>query len=155
MSMSLPTDQLHSLWDEFLQRWPLEKLQTMELNDYTAAGNTDSFCNWLESRTEELGSIWGGSAFKFGVYNRKDKAHKQDRYGRMFTTDFAWMAKYGSTPEDAFLTVRDQIVAVANNARAGNLAAIENADLGEVLRWKIAFLYQDRATLRIAPIFTG
>lgn len=153
--MSLPTDQLHSLWDELLQRWPLEKLQTMELNDYTAAGNTDSFCNWLEARTEELGSIWGGSAFKFGVYNRKDKAHKQDRYGRMFTTDFAWMAKYGSTPEDAFLAVRDQIVAVANNARAGNLGAIDKADLGEALRWKIAFLYQDRATLRIAPIFTG
>lgn len=155
MSLSLSSKQLNDLWDQFLQRWPLENLDNMQLADYTAAGGDDSFCYWLEARTEELGSIWGGSAFKFGVYNRKDKAKKASRYGRQFTQDYAWLEKYGSTPAEAFSEVLGYIIAVAQAARFGDLEAIDKADLGEAIRWKIAFLYQDRTNPMIVPIYKG
>ena len=64
------------LWDSFLARWPLQSLPAMTLEQYAQAGNKDSFVYWLESRTEDLGSIWGGSSFKFGVYSRKDRSEK-------------------------------------------------------------------------------
>ena len=74
-----------ALWDKFLDRWPLEKLGQITLQEYSEAGNNDSFTNWLESITENLGSIWGGSAFKFGVYSRDDLSEKRDGAGRSYS----------------------------------------------------------------------
>lgn len=50
----------YELWDEFLRVWPLARLATMTLDDYTQAGAKDSFTYWIESRLDKLGSIWGG-----------------------------------------------------------------------------------------------
>ena len=36
------------LWDKFTQRWPIEKLQTLTLEEYNSLGSKDSFCYWLE-----------------------------------------------------------------------------------------------------------
>ncbi|MFZ5534125.1 MAG: hypothetical protein ACOY5H_11535 [Pseudomonadota bacterium] len=58
----------YALWDEFLSVWPASDLATMTLDDYSQAGSKDSFTYWIESRLDELGSIWGGSLFKFGVF---------------------------------------------------------------------------------------
>ena len=66
----------YELWDEFLTVWPLTRLATMTLDDYSQAGSKDSFTYWIESRLDELGSIWGGSSFKFGVFSRKDTDDK-------------------------------------------------------------------------------
>jgi len=52
---------------EFLQRWPSERLRTMTLPEYAAAGGKDTLVYSMESRLEDYGSIWGGSAFKFGI----------------------------------------------------------------------------------------
>ena len=51
-------------WDEFLAKWPLEKLEQMTLEEYTNAGSKESFTYWIEANLENLGSIWGGSDFK-------------------------------------------------------------------------------------------
>ena len=71
-----------ALWDEFLKRWPLESLQSMSLQQYTQAGNDDCFVYWLEVKTESLGSIWGGSAFKFGIFSRKAKDERVSEVAR-------------------------------------------------------------------------
>ncbi|MDF1653425.1 hypothetical protein P1J24_32075, partial [Pseudomonas aeruginosa] len=63
-------------WSDFLLRWPLESLSELTLEQYTQAGDSNTFTYWLEVATEELGSIWGGSAFKFGIYSRNDKSPK-------------------------------------------------------------------------------
>ena len=47
----------YELWDEFLTVWPLTRLATMTLDDYSQAGSKDSFTYWIESRLDELGSI--------------------------------------------------------------------------------------------------
>ena len=140
-------------WDAFLQRWPLNSLQTMTLLQYTQAGDKDSFVYWLESRTEMLGSIWGGSSFKFGVFSRKNLTVKEDSKGLRYDGQYGWLAKYGDTPEAAFEKVRSIICTVAQAGRAGDLDKVELADLGIVTKWKIAFLYQDRQNPRIVPIY--
>lgn len=55
------------LLKDFLHTFPLDSLQGMTLEQYTNLNKDDSFCYWLESRTYELGSIWGGSSYKFGI----------------------------------------------------------------------------------------
>jgi len=141
------------LWDEFLSEWPLQKLPTMSLQDYTQAGNPKSFTNWLEGRLAELGSIWGGSAFKFGIFSRKDKTDKPEGGGASYSEDYGWHSKYGENEEQAFLKVREIIVSIAEAAAQGDLEAIEAADLGQAVKWKIAFHYQDRSQPCIVNIF--
>jgi 5-methylcytosine-specific restriction protein B len=145
---------LDALWDEFLARWPLESLHSMSLADYTQAGSKDCFTYWLESRTEDLGSIWGGSAFKFGVYSRKDQTEKTaSSIAKAFSTTHGWLTKYGASANEAFERVRAIVASVAQAARAGDLDAVEAADLGSTTKWKIAFLYQERQHPCVLPVF--
>ncbi|WP_308142725.1 AAA family ATPase [Burkholderia pseudomallei] len=155
--MKLNANTANALWDAFLARWPLNALNTLTLEQYTQIKGDktdgDSFTYWLESKTEEVGSIWGGSAFKFGIYHRNNNESKADGRGRVYTDSYAWYEQYGRTAEEAFLAVKNEVVKVATAARAGQLDVVEQARLGSAIKWKIAFLYQDRDKPTIIPIF--
>ncbi|MBH9577856.1 AAA family ATPase [Inhella proteolytica] len=144
-----------TLWTQFLQRWPLDKLAGMTLRDYNQAGEDDHFCRWLEKRTETLGSIWGGSSLKFGIYSRSSSATKEPsaQKGVMQDEHYGWYAKYGRTAEEAFAAIRALIVQTAQAARAGRLDEVEGIDLWPIVRRKIAFLYQDREHPCILPVY--
>jgi hypothetical protein len=63
-------DSLRQLHQEFLDRFPRNKIAQMSLEEY-ALGHKDykdSFCYWLEWRLKELGSVRGGSSAKWGVW---------------------------------------------------------------------------------------
>ncbi|WP_027897330.1 AAA family ATPase [Zestomonas thermotolerans] len=151
MSQSIAARE--ALWDAFLQRWPLERLPEISLAEYSTAGDDDCFVYWLESRTEELGSIWGGSAFKFGIYSRKSKKAKSSNHKLSYDEHYAWYSKYGSSPQAAFEQVRQHLVTVAQAARQGDFAAIDKVDLGQAFKWKLAFLYQDLQAPQLLPIY--
>ncbi|WP_435896420.1 hypothetical protein [Pseudomonas aeruginosa] len=140
-------------WSDFLLRWPLESLSELTLEQYTQAGDSNTFTYWLEVATEELGSIWGGSAFKFGIYSRKDKSPKAGDQHTRYSTDYAWVSKYGDSAESAFARVKSIILDIAQASRRGDLAAIDAADLGTVTKWKLAFLYQDREKPTVLPVY--
>lgn len=156
--MKFSPDQAANLWDRFLKRWPLGTLKDITLEQYAAlrTGNdeSESFTYWLESKTEELGSIWGGSAFKFGIYKRSNTEEKASAQGRIYGAQYAWYEKYGPTPEVAFEAVKREIIKVAKAAREGDTQTIEKADLGYAVKWKLAFLYQPVETPYLLPIFS-
>lgn len=144
----------YALWDEFLSVWPASRLATMTLDDYTQAGSKDSFTYWIESRLDELGSIWGGSSFKFGVFSRKDTEDKKSDTKLSYSDTHGWYSSLGSTAEAAFEQVRGFVAQVADWAAKGDLDAIESFEhLGEAFKWKIAFHYQDRLAPVIIDIF--
>src|SRR5690606_35887460 len=62
--------------------------------------------------------------------------------------------KYGSSPQSAFEQVRAHIVATAEAARKGDFAAITDIDLGQTVKWKLAFLYQDRQEPQLLPVYS-
>jgi 5-methylcytosine-specific restriction protein B len=87
--MSASIKEREAMWDEFLSRWPLEKLRQITLKEYSQAGDSDCFTfGWLEQKTENLGSIWGGSAFKFGIYSRKDQSENLNGSGRSYSREY-------------------------------------------------------------------
>ncbi len=146
--------EMYALWDEFLSVWPESRLATMKLDEYSKAGSRDTFTFWIESRLEPLGSIWGGSAFKFGVYSRGVETAKENKKGRSYSDAHAWYTKLGGSAEDAFNLVRATICEIVKLAKEGNLEEIEKCNiLGEAYKWKIAFHYQDRINPRIISIF--
>lgn len=144
----------YALWDEFLTVWPASRLATMTLDEYTQAGSKDSFTYWIESRLDELGSIWGGSSFKFGVFSRKDTEVRESAENRSYSDTHGWYSALGATAEEAFDKVRGYVGQIAALAANGDLDGIEAFDhLGEATKWKIAFHYQNRQQPVIVDIF--
>lgn len=144
----------YALWDEFLTVWPASRLATMTLDEYTQAGSKDSFTYWIESQLDELGSIWGGSAFKFGVFSRKDTEVRESAENRSYSDTHGWYSALGATAEEAFEKVRGYVGQIAALAANGDLDGIEAFDhLGEATKWKIAFHYQNRQQPVIVDIF--
>jgi 5-methylcytosine-specific restriction protein B len=144
----------YQLWNEFLEVWPIHRLESMTLDKYSSAGSKDTFTYWIESRLDQLGSIWGGSAFKFGVFSRKDTESKVNGDKLSYSDTHGWYSGFGSSAEEAFQKVRDCICLIAKSASEGNLQAIENEkSLGDAYKWKIAFHYQDRTNPTVVNIF--
>ena len=143
----------YALWDEFLDLWPVSRLRKMTLAEYSTAGDKDTFIYWLELRLNDLGNIGGGSAFKFGIFSRKDTAHKANESGARYTSDYAWHARYGETPQAAFERVSEIVVSIAEAAQRGDWKKVEEADLGPATKWKIAFHYQDRKQPGAVDVF--
>ncbi|UOD32156.1 AAA family ATPase [Massilia violaceinigra] len=145
----------YDLWDEFLAVWPESRLATMTLDEYTKAGSKDTFTYWMEARLDKMGSIWGGSSFKFGIYSRKVTDEKPSDATLRYSAEHAWYTALGDTAEQAFLQVRQGIVRIARLAAEGDREAIGALDIfGSVYRWKIAFHYQNRQTPQFVNIFT-
>jgi 5-methylcytosine-specific restriction protein B len=147
------SQEQEKLWGEFLVVWPPERVAAMTLKEYSSVGTDDSFTWFLESKMNLLGGIGGGSSFKFGIYHRNDMVPKEPVGGRIWGENYAWYAKYGETPESAFIAVRERLVAILDAAQAGNLDAIDEIDFSEGVKWKIAFLYQPRETPLTFPIY--
>lgn len=140
----------HNLYLKFQTEFPLETLGSLPLEKYTNLNRIDSFCYWLESETHKLGSIWGGSSYKFGIY-RFQKTPQLGDTRIKFDEKYAWYAKYNADNRDkAYNIVRNVIVKIANAARSGDYEAIDEiTELGNSYKWKIAFLYSDEKLLPI------
>ena len=154
MADKLPSERF-DLWDRFLSRWPIEKLPEMDLPDYNKLQGKDSFCYWLENLTSPLGSIWGGSSFKFGVFefNPNVQNASEGGVGSLHDNQYKWLQKYGDTALDAFEKIKGIIVTIAKAASEGNLSIIDSADLGHATKWKIAFLYQQKNNIKIPCVY--
>ncbi|HEX3044882.1 MAG TPA: hypothetical protein VHY08_09005 [Bacillota bacterium] len=133
----------YDLWMEFRKTWPPERVRNMTLAEYTNSGSKDTFTYWIESRLDKLGSIWGGPAFKFGIYSRNDKMPKENIGGRMYSENYGWMQKYGNTEDEAFTNIKAQIISVIEAIQKNDLQKIEQVDLGSSYKWKIAFHFQN------------
>ena len=137
----------HKINEEFLKQFPLEKLKDMTLEQYTNLNRSDSFCYWIESKTEILGSVWGANAFKFGIY-RYNKKPKDSMTNILFDDKYAWYSSLGSTSNEAFMKVREAVVKAAEYGSKGDLKSIESIQgLAPMIKWKIAFLYSQESII--------
>jgi 5-methylcytosine-specific restriction enzyme B len=132
-----------SLRRQFLERFPASGLADLTLEQYSLGLEPmeNSFCYWLEFKTKELGSIQGGSAFKFLVFFDKDG--KNFRFADRF-----------KTKEDAFASVKSGILELVRLGNEGRFAECENVPpftTMAVIRGKILNMYYPEQFL---PIFS-
>lgn len=158
---NLDEKKLQEMLDGFLnfqEVWTLEKVKNMTLEEYTNIKkdnpNRDDFTFWIESKLDNLGSIWGGSAFKFGIYRRNDESQKESSSGRLYSQNYAWIAKYGNNENEAFNNIKEKIIQIIQASQDNNLKTIEKIDFGDAIKWKIAFHYQDLKNIKIVNIFS-
>lgn len=141
--MTVTAEQREQILANFHNNWPLSALQNLTLEQYICIDNKNTLAYWLEFGDGRLlGSIKGGDASKFGIYERKAKA-KGERGFISYDDRYSWKNKYGHTAEEAFATIKAHILTIAQAAQAGDTQTIENLDFETALKWKLAFLYQD------------
>lgn len=134
-------ENLYKLKQDFLDYWTLDKLEIMTLEQYTDTNRENSFCYWLEHITRDLGSIVGGSSYKFGIYKMGATSKTESATNRTNDGEYAWHTKYGIERESAFESLKKAIIKIAKSAQNNSLEIIDEIDLGHAYKWKIAFLY--------------
>lgn len=139
--------EFDKLYEEFNQRFPIEKLESIPLEQYTNLDG-DYFCTWVERKTQKLGSIQGAPSFKFGIY--KCKKVPKDRSGQMYDGEYAWLSKFGEKRDEVYLAVREELVRVAQAARNGNFEVVDKSKFYPIFKWKVAFLYSEK---KLIPIY--
>lgn len=138
-------EEAKNLYNLFQRQFPIEKLRTLPIEEYTNNERDNSFCYWLEVKTQELGSIWGGSAYKFGIYKASGKINPSNK--TLNDGVYAWYKKYGNTKEEAYKKVLSNIIEIAEAAQKKEYAIIDSIDLGCSYKWKIAYLYSNMSLL--------
>jgi hypothetical protein len=109
-------DDLRRLREEFVHRFPKEKLGEMTLQQYALGqqDSPDSFCRWLEFRTKKLGSMSGGRVDKHGVWwSKKENCW---RWNKSFGTQNA---------EDALARIRGGIAALVKAVEEKRFDALD------------------------------
>lgn len=142
----MTTQEKDKLYNDFLEEFPIERLENLSLEEYTNLEKSNSFCYWLETRTENLGSIWGAFSDKFGIY----RCRNERKGGKKFISDgvYAWHKSYGNNAQEAFEQVRKKILQVAICAKNAEFEKIDDIDLlWPLYKWKIAFLYSNQKLL--------
>ena len=144
-------NELQTVWDEFLERWPAERISSMTLEEYVSTKDKSTFTYWVETQTGSIANIKGSPSPKFGIYKRQSEP--KERSGMTHGENYSWWDKFGKTESEAFNNVRNEIVKVIRAAQIGDLQVIDNVPLAPVFKWKIAFLYQDQIRPKIINIF--
>lgn len=136
---------------EFLKVFPYEKTMSMTLEDYSglATENDDFFCRWVEFKTNKLGGIRGGSAYKYGIY-RIGNDGKTSKNG-FVENGYAWLKEVGSSLDEASNYVLTNIKSVIQAAHEGRFEDIDGIEgFFDVFKWKVAFLYSEK---KLVPIY--
>ena len=145
-------NELHVIKSQFLERFPLASLSAMPLETYTNLERSNSFCYWLESITHELGSIWGGSAYKFYIFEYNQNRNREKKNGKYLRDEkYTWLASVGDTRDVAYNVVQSRVFQIATEANNGNFSAIDDIVFGDVVKWKIAYLYSND---KLIPIYS-
>ena len=146
----------HSQWKEFLKVWPRERIEAMTLHEYTSYNDKDTFTYWIETKLRGLGSIKGGSSYKFGIFKHKEITGPKNHTKSDQTSDaeYSWRKPLGDNKDQAFARVKRGVVDVIRSIGRDNIQPINDVPLGPSFKWKIAFLYQDPDKPRLVSIYS-
>lgn len=142
------TEISREILNEFLERWDIDTIKSMTLEQYVSVGDKDTFCQWLETKTKALGSIKGINSSKFGIYKRSDP--NANPKNLVNGTHYSWQRYYGQNRNEAFQNVKAEILRIIEYSENGDFEKIDDLHLTLFVKWKIAYLYSNE---RLIPIF--
>lgn len=115
----------------FSSQYNRSVIKNMTMEQYCIGhGDHDNFCYKIERELERMGNITGMSRQKkFGVWYDK-------KLGKYQNTK-----KFGNSPEDAWVNVKDEILKLLEAGEKRNYAVIENSSLSPLFRYKLLAIY--------------
>ena len=142
--------------DDFLKEWPLERLQSMTLEDYTAQiddpGAERSFGYMLCYQTPGQYKT-GKPVGRLGIAKCPEDGFKQ-LIGEKNDGKYMWKSDLGSSAEEAFDRIKSDICLVASAARQGRFDLIDKVGLISGLKWYVAYIYQNHANPGVTSLYS-
>lgn len=154
------------IFKKFQEKWPLESVRKMSLEEYTGNKKAE-FTYWLEHWTKnktEFGHIGGPAGglanLKSGICfcgGKEYKTKKQVCYSK--DKNYVWLKRIydkDNDPQKAFEVIKKKIIAIIEASEEGDLDTIESINLipdYDSYKWAIAFYYQDPNKIKIIDIF--
>lgn len=136
----------NALLKKFLERFPVDAIPGMAIDDYVIGKRESSFCWWVETNLSELGDIRGGqlSAFqRFGIYYSRDKSDY------VFHNSSAKKNRFGAHKDEVFEGVIASIVQLLESLRKHDLNGIAQNRLNPLFKNKLTYLYDSEHWLPI------
>jgi len=98
--------------DKFLNRWPVDAVNKMTLDQYVSVGNPDTFCQWVETKTVNLGNTKGPvGSINFGIYKRTNKNKEPRNYDN--DEEYSWRKSFdANTRKETFEIVKNEIIKI-------------------------------------------
>jgi 5-methylcytosine-specific restriction protein B len=129
--------ELAALLQEFQQRFPKENLAELTLDTYSVGrSDGDSFCYWLEFKTNLLGGVGGGNAGKWGIYwSKGDQTWKWNK------------SLKSATPEEALQKLKTGLINLTEAAASDQFDQLDSIGTNQLglnrnaLRAKPLYLY--------------
>ncbi|TLD80873.1 hypothetical protein LS68_005195 [Helicobacter sp. MIT 05-5293] len=151
--------ELRVLFLEFQERWNLERVKNMTLEEYTGIGGEtrDDFTYWIEYKLDLLNK-YDRNPTKFGIWKNNNEEKQTNRAS--YNGDYGWFNSLKEkTPQQAFEKMKSYIVRLIRLSQGNHLDEIDeivNIEklIGDVCAWKIAFCYQNINDMRILCIFS-
>lgn len=118
----------------FTRKFTLTEIENMDKDRYVEGkvikGEPDknTFCYWVEWKTEKLGRVQGTTAYKFGLYVDKDS--QQYKFTKRFGNE-----------DEAFDFLKNEIIKLITVGASKNLEKIKKVELSPMFKGKILFLY--------------
>jgi len=137
-----------SILNDFLKMWPLEKVRQMTLDEYVNVKNTETFCQYVETKTRSLGSIKGlPGSIKFGIYKRKNP--KKPKKNAISDDIHTWLPYYGTDIDEVFVKIKQDLINTIVSIQKLDYEKIDNIHLPNIFKWKVAFLYSNEGFIPI------
>ncbi len=120
---------------EFVQKYSLNKIYDMKLDEYVSGLKKDgrenykTFCYDIETGLLELGSMKGSSALKFGIYYSTDKK------------TYITTKKIESDNDLVFKNVKSEIYKLITSGATNDFNKINNTKLSPMFKYKILATY--------------
>lgn len=106
----------------FVEKFPIENIIDLNIEQYAQGTDDNSFCFWLEHRRPHiLFGIGGSSAKKFGIY-------KSQKIGGYTNLDLAEEPLKGEELDKLFLSLKNQIIKALEYTRKDQISLIKSID---------------------------
>lgn len=127
---------------EFVEKFPIESIRKMDVDNYSLGGKQGNLCWWLEYNTVELGSIKGGVALKHKIYY----SVKEARW--IFPKEF-------KNETEAWLKLREELYKFLKEFRDEGIYEVGQTNIlysMNMVRTKLLFLYYPE---KLLPIYSA
>lgn len=131
----------------FLELWPVERLKNLTVEDYHQANSKDCFIAQIDNFDPTQGKPTFANYFDIWepVTLGKDDKYQNEK-------PYSWNKRLGTTPEEAFQNLKQEILNIVDAVQRRDLNAIDQIQFTKGLKWMIAFLYQDFSNPCVIPI---
>lgn len=121
--------------DALVDKFTIPFIQNMDYDDYVmgkadiSEKGRESFCYLLERKLQNLGEARGANVTKFGFWYSKEQGQ------------YEWNKSYGTTIEEAFSNLKQELISLITNGNNNNYEAINKSSIAPTVRSKILTTY--------------